>query len=98
MDRSAYTDNCMIPSDLHGLFWDTDLNAFVPEAYPDYTILRVLEWGDERAVRWLQQTFPDAEVRRVLSTERRLSERSANFWALVYQMPHSEVAALNGSR
>jgi hypothetical protein len=88
----------MIPSNLQMLFWDTNLDTFKPEAYPDYTIYRVLELGDEAAVAWLRQTFTEGEIRRVLSTERRLSEKSANFWALVYEVPSREVAALNGGR
>jgi hypothetical protein len=88
----------MIPSDLQALFWDTNLDTFAPEAYPDYTILRVLELGDEAAVRWLRQTFSEAEIRRVLKSERRLSEKSATFWALVYGVPSREVAALTASR
>lgn len=88
----------MIPSNLRALFWDTNLDTFVPEAYPDYTIFRVLELGDEAAIVWLRQTFTEAEIRRVLKDERRLSEKSANFWALVYEIPSREVAALNGSR
>jgi len=86
-----------MPSNLYKLFWDTNLDAFTPEAYPDYTIFRVLELGDEDAVSWLRQTFPEGDIRRVLSTERRLSEKSATFWALVYGVPSREVAALNGS-
>jgi hypothetical protein len=86
----------MIPGSLRPLFWDTNLDTFVPESYPDYTIFRVLELGDDAAVAWLRQIFPEGEIRRVLSTERRLSEKSANFWALVYGVPPREVAALNG--
>ena len=85
----------MIPSDLRDLFWDTNLDDFSPEAYPDYSIFRVLEFGDLAAVTWLRQTFSDAEIRRVLISERRLSEKSANFWALVYGLPSREIAALN---
>jgi hypothetical protein len=88
----------MIPSNLRTLFWDTNLDTFAPEAHPDYAIFRVLELGDEAAVAWLRKTFTEAEIRRVLSTERRLSEKSATFWALVYRVPSREVAALNGSR
>jgi len=93
-----YNDNCMIPSNLQAIFWDTDLATFTPEAYPDYTIFRVLELGDEAAVNWLRTTFTEAEIRRVLKSEPRLSEKSANFWALVYKVPPREVAALNRSR
>ncbi|MGB7267441.1 MAG: hypothetical protein WBC92_18130 [Terracidiphilus sp.] len=85
----------MIPSNLQALFWDTNLDAFAPEAHPDYTIFRVLELGDEAAVSWLRQTFAESEICRVLKSERRLSEKSANFWALVYKVPPREVAALS---
>ena len=86
----------MIPSHLQTLFWDVNLDTFTPEAYPDYTIFRVLEFGDEPAVIWLRQTFSEIEIRRVLSTEHRLTEKSANFWALVYGVSPHEVAALAG--
>jgi hypothetical protein len=87
----------MIPSELHSLFWDTDLETFRPEAHPDYTILRILELGDGSAVRWLRQTFSESQIRRVLLTERRLSAKSATFWAIVYGIPTNEVAALNSA-
>jgi hypothetical protein len=58
----------------------------------------VLALGDEAAMNWLRKTFTETEIRRVLKSERRLSEKSANFWALVYGVPSREVAALNRSR
>lgn len=88
----------MIPSHLQSLFWDANLDTFEPEAYPDYAIFRVLEQGDEEAVAWMRQVFPESEVRRVLCVERRLSRKSANYWALVYGIPSSEVAALDKGR
>jgi hypothetical protein len=84
----------MVPKELAHLFWDIDLTTFDPRAYPDYTIFRVLEFGDENAIRWLRATFAEDEIRRVRRAERRLSPRSATFWALVYGIPKSEVAAL----
>jgi hypothetical protein len=88
----------MIPRHLQTLFWDTNLDIFRPEAYPDYTIYRVLEYGDESAVVWLRETFSESEILRVLCAERRLSRKSATFWALVYGVPSHQVAALNESR
>jgi hypothetical protein len=88
----------MIPSDLRTLFWDINLETFRPEEYPDYTIFRVLEYGDESAVAWLRKTFSESEIRRVLCTEHRLSPKSATFWALIYSIPREQVAALNLSR
>lgn len=85
----------MFPNHLHSLFWDIDPDTFNPEAFPDYTILRVLEFGDAPAFTWLRETFSESEIRRVIRTEGRLSRKSANFWALVYKVPFHEVAALN---
>jgi hypothetical protein len=84
----------MVPNTLQALFWDTNLSTFQPSAYPDYTIFRVLEYGDDEAVAWLRETFSSPEIRRVICTERRLSPKSATFWALVYGIPEAEVAAL----
>ena len=84
----------MIPQGLATLFWDIRLEQFDPSAYPDYTILRILEYGDRDAVHWLGETFSEAEIQRVLRTEKRISRKSANFWALVYGIPPEEVAAL----
>ena len=84
----------MIPKHLQPLFWDTNLDSFDPVAYPEYTIARVLEYGDVPAVKWLREAFPEIEIKKIVRSERRLSRRSANFWALVYRIPADEVAAL----
>ena len=84
----------MVPNELQTLFWDTNLADFDPAAYPDYTIFRVLEYGDVAAFRWLQANFSHEEIRRIVMTERRLTPKSATFWALMYRIPESEIAAL----
>jgi hypothetical protein len=76
------------------LFWEIDAEDFDPRSYPRYTIGRVLEWGDERAYAWLQETFSEIQIENVIRGERRLTRRSANFWSLVYGLPRDEVAAL----
>lgn len=86
----------MIPEHLRPLFWDLGLQDLALESYPEYTITRVLELGDERAVAWLRETFPRPAIEAVIRSERRLSRRSANFWALVYEIPPEQVAALCG--
>ena len=88
----------MIPRHLYPLFWDANLASFDPAAYPEYTMARILEYGDEKAVAWMKETFPEAEIKRVISTERRLSRKSANFWALVYGIALDDVAALRPAR
>ena len=47
----------MIPEHLKPFFWDVNAETFDPEAYPAHTIGRILEFGNEEAVRWLKATF-----------------------------------------
>lgn len=84
----------MLPEPLRPFFWDIDTVSFEPTAHPEYTIGRILELGDENAVRWLKQTFDRSQIEHVIRADRRLSRKSANFWALVYGIPAPEVAAL----
>ena len=76
------------------MFWDVNFDTFDPFAYPVYTIGRLLEYGDDEDVAWLRANFSDTDITDVIRTERRLSRRSANFWALRYGIPAEDVAAL----
>ena len=78
------------------LFWDIDLNNVDPADYPVYAVERVLEFGDRVAADWLRNTFSEALITGVLRRSRRLSARSANFWALVFEVPRHQVTALTG--
>jgi len=84
----------MIPEHVRRYFWDLGQQEVDLAAWPDYAIARLLEPGDDEAVAWMRETFPRPEVERVIRTERRLSRRSANYWALAYGIPADQVAAL----
>ena len=86
--------NHVIPNNLIPFFWDIDTRGFDPAAYPEYTIGRILELGDAEAVSWMRATFSEEQIRAVIRTERRLSPKSASFWALVYDIPLQDIAAL----
>ena len=85
----------MIPQEIRVYFWDVNVETFDPVSYPQYTLGRLLELGDKKAVAWMRKTFTEAQIRDAVRTERKLSRRSANFWALVYGIPPGEVAALS---
>ena len=93
MFASCYT-NTMIPQALRQYFWDIDIKSFDSHDHPEYTIERILELGDSEAVEWLEEQFSEEQIKEVIRTHRRLSKKSANFWALVYHIPSEEVAAL----
>jgi hypothetical protein len=84
----------MIPKQLQTIFWDVNLQDFNPASFPRYTIGRILEYGDREAVAWLRENFSLAQIEEVVRTERRLTRKSANFWASIYRIPRDTVAAL----
>ena len=84
----------MIPRNLRAFFWDIDCDSFDPRAFPEYTIQRILELGTPEAVDWLEEQFSQEQIRAVIRSDKRLSPKSATFWALVYKIPVQDVAAL----
>lgn len=85
----------MVPQHLRTLFWDVNVDTFNPFAHAVYTIGRVLEYGDDDDVAWLRANFSASEITEVVRHERRLSRRSANFWALLYGIPAGDITALH---
>jgi hypothetical protein len=85
----------MIPNNLRVFFWDVDAASLDPRKYPDYVIGRILEQGTQEAVAWMKATFREEEIKKVISADRRLSPKSATYWALMYDIPVERVAALS---
>ena len=84
----------MIANHLSSFFWDIDMDTFAPQSYPDYTIARLLEYGDLEAISWLKEQFSEEAIKDVVKAERSLSPKAATFWALVYHIPLEDIAAL----
>lgn len=76
-------------------FWDADPAALDVRRHRDYVIERILEDGDFPEIRWMRETYAAGEIVRVLKEARGISERSANYWSLTYDVPAEEIACLN---
>ncbi len=85
------------PEHLRALFWDTDFDHLCVEGHERYVIERVLEYGDVPAVRWLMNRFSKEQIAETLRRTRRLSPKSAYFWASILDVPTGEIRCLNRS-
>lgn len=74
----------MLPVNLKRFFWDADFNAISPESNKSYIIARLLELGDDMAVKWLQHFYPVNILKEVAETARSLSPKSRNYWKIKY--------------
>jgi|YelNatPaOPRAMG01_1025707.scaffolds.fasta_scaffold446560_1 hypothetical protein len=63
-------------------FWDTDFNKLDIEKNKKYILERILEIGDEKAVKWMLNNFSRGDLLKVVKTSRQLSPKSRNFWNL----------------
>jgi hypothetical protein len=83
-----------LPSYLKKYFWDIDFAQLDYERHPRYVLERILELGDEKAVRWMVHNSPQTQIIEVLSESRNLSPKSANFWSLIFQVSPERIRCL----
>lgn len=83
-----------LPKSCHRFFWDIAAAKLNPAKFPKYTTERLLEYGDQKAVAWMQKSFTKKQIIEVLKNSRNLSAKSANFWAVIYNVPKDQVRCL----
>lgn len=84
-----------IPDNLQRYFWDTTREAINLQRHRRYVIERLLEFGDEHAIRWARQTYGDGAIKQVVCRSRNLSRRTCNFWRLILKIPKENIACLS---
>lgn len=87
----------MLPKFLRRYFWDVDFREIAMEQHKFYIIKRILEFGDEKAIRWMIKNFALQEIKDALCNFRDYSLKTANFWALVLGLEKDKVRCLNKS-
>jgi hypothetical protein len=83
------------PSYLGKNFWDVDIKKLDIEKHATFILERILEFGDEKAVRWLFKHFTNDKITDAIRTSRNISLKSANFWSNFFNLDKSEVLCLS---
>ncbi len=86
-----------LPYFLKRYFWDVDFSKLQKNSYPQFIIERILEYGDEKAVRWLRSNFDSGEIKKVLYNSKNISRKSANFWQLIFNIDKDKILCLQKS-
>ena len=86
-----------LPVFLKRYFWDVDFEGLNLSKRQDFIILRLLECGDVEAIRWLLKNISADDIKRVISTYRGLSSKSAYFWAFFFDMDKEKIPCLQRS-
>lgn len=84
-----------LPEFVYKYFWDINPAELDVSKHPRYVIERLLEYGDFPELRWLFAHFSRDEIVETLRQSRRLTRRSANFWAQILNVPTRKVRCLS---
>lgn len=86
-----------IPQRFYALFWDVKSEQLDVQQHATFILERLLEMGDDAAVRWLWTTYPEETIRHVVRNSRRLSRKTARFWQVVFGLEEEDVRCLSRS-
>jgi hypothetical protein len=75
------------PSYAKKYFWEIDTRKFNWRKNPEYTTVRILEYGDVKTIRWLFRNIDKETIKKVLLKRKGLSFKSRNFWFLFFNLP-----------
>jgi hypothetical protein len=84
-----------LPLSFKQLFWDIDFSSLDKEKNKNFVIERVLEFGDISHFEELKRIYSIDEIKEVLRNSKNISFKSANFYALMLNVPRKEVLCLN---
>ena len=82
------------PVFLKQYFWDIDFDKLDLKTHYQDILVRILEYGDEKAIDWMKRNFTKDDVANVLFHLRGVSPKSANFWALIFGINRKKVLCL----
>lgn len=83
-----------LPRFLEKYFWEVDFGKINFKKGRIYVLKRILEYGDEKAVAWMWKNFEKSEIKNVLANFRGYSQKTANYWALILDLPQKDVLCL----
>ncbi|MBC7251249.1 MAG: hypothetical protein H5T62_13295 [Anaerolineae bacterium] len=84
-----------LPEFLRPLFWEVDFDRLRIQGHERYIIERVLEYGDDQAIRWLYHAFGPQSIADVVRRSRKISRNTGTLWALILDIPRDQMQCLS---
>jgi len=79
---------------MKAFFWDVDINAIDPVRHKRFIIERLLGFGTPKEVCWVLENYSSTEIVAIIKKSRNLDPKTANFWAIHFDIPQEEVRCL----
>ncbi|MBO8129195.1 MAG: hypothetical protein H0Z39_08365 [Peptococcaceae bacterium] len=86
-----------LPEFTHPFFWDVDASTINPVGDYFFVIERLLEYGNDDAIRWLMAFYRDEQLQEVVKKSRNISKKTAYLWQNYFNLPREEIVCLKKS-
>jgi len=83
-----------VPKSLKKYFWDIEFSELSLDKDSFFIIKRVIDRGKTKDVIWLIQQYDINKIRKVVTTSRDLSKKTAVFWSRMLNIDPQNVACL----
>ena len=83
-----------LPIFLKRYFWDVEFSKLDKKSYTSFIIERILDYGDEKAIKWLFKYFKNSEIEKTLAKRQNISPLSANYWSLILNVSRNKILCL----
>lgn len=83
-----------LPKSFKQYFWDVDFAKIDPQKSDQYVVHRLIDRGNDKAIRWLLKTYPKDLIKEVVTNRRGFSPRIVNFWADLLEIDKRKVVCL----
>lgn len=83
-----------LPSYLKQYFWDVDFNKIDKNQSAPYVVHRILDKGNDKAIRWMFKTYDKKLIKEVVINRRGFNAKTANFWADLLDLDKRKVVCL----
>lgn len=83
-----------LPNSFKKYFWDVDFEKIDREQSSSYIIHRLLDRGNDRAIKWLFKIYKKDLVKEVIIKRRGFSAKTVNFWADLLDIDKRKVVCL----
>lgn len=87
----------MLPAFLHRYFWDCPVNKINKEEHSFFIIERLLEVGNDDAIRWTLRNYSQKGITDVVKKSHAISRKTANFWKNYFRLDKEEISCLQTS-
>ena len=67
------------------LFWDTNPKNIDTEKNAQYIIERILDFGNDREVKWLYNFYDKSLLKKVVAKSRSLMPETKNLWIMLLE-------------